>query len=346
MLTRFMTLETIEAWLRETNPERLELLWQTADKVRKQTVGDEVYFRGLIELSNYCSRNCLYCGLRGERKNLERYRMTVGEIKACVLEAKVLGYGTVVLQSGEDPGLDPEVMADLIRWIKREAGLAITLSLGERSEAVFRLWKQAGADRYLLRIETTDDAFMQVIHPGEPHGSRKANIDRLFALGYEVGSGVMVGIPGQTYGILAKDLLWFRERDFDMIGIGPHLAHPDTPLAKVNTNQPDQVPNTEVVTHKAVALTRILCPEANLPATTALATVNREDGREMALKRGANVVMPNVTPTKYRKLYEIYPSKACIDETADMCKNCLGGRILSLDRKVGKGPGARQRNKY
>ncbi len=342
MLDLNLQVQDVEAWLRESDETKLMQLWERADRIRQATVGNAVYFRGLIEVSNHCFRRCLYCGLRGERTSIERYRMTDEEIKTCVLSAKSFGYGTVVLQSGEDPGLEPERIAELIRWIKREAGLAVTLSLGEQSYEVFQLWKTAGANRYLLRIETTDDKLMQVIHPGEPHGSRKANIDRLFDLGYEVGSGVMVGIPGQTYDILAKDLTWFRDRNFDMIGIGPYLAHPDTPLASHSREHPDQVPDTELTTHKAVALTRILCPEANLPATTALATVNKTDGRELALKRGANVVMPNLTPVKYRRHYEIYPSKACIDETADMCQSCLKGRILSIGRDIGTGPGARR----
>jgi biotin synthase len=337
-----MPLETIESWLRENDAPRLEHLWSEADRIRQAQVGDEVYFRGLIEVSSYCARQCLYCGLRGNRNDIERYRLTDAEIQDCAKRGKSMGYGTVVLQAGEDPGIPPERIARLVTWIKQETGLAVTLSLGEQSEDVFRLWKTAGADRYLLRIETTDDALMRTIHPGEPHGSRKDNIDRLFNLGFQVGSGVMVGIPGQTPAILARDLAWFRDKDFDMIGIGPFLPHPGTPLGQVGSGGSDQVLNSETNTHKALALTRVLCPEANLPATTALATVNRQDGRELALQRGANVVMPNLTPVQYRSLYEIYPSKACIHETAEMCQSCLGGRISSIGRKIGVGPGARK----
>jgi biotin synthase len=338
-----LPVETIESWLRETDPGKLNQLWMEADRIRSAFVGDEVYFRGLIEISSYCSRRCLYCGLRGERQEIERYRLTDAEIQDCAIRGKSMGYGTVVLQAGEDPGLAPKRVAELISWIKQETGLAVTLSLGEQSEEVFRLWKSAGADRYLLRIETTDDALIQKIHPGEPHGSRKANLERLYQLGYQVGSGVMVGIPGQTYSILAKDIAWFREKDFDMIGIGPYLAHPDTPLGRETINHIDQVPNDEITTHKVLALTRIICPELNLPATTALATVNKTDGRELALQRGANVVMPNLTPIQYRSLYEIYPLKACINETAEMCQSCLNGRIITIGRKIGIGPGARKR---
>jgi biotin synthase len=342
-LHRDMSLKTIRAWLEETEPARLEELWAHADKVRREQVGNEVYFRGLIEISNYCTRNCHYCGIRAGRKSLQRYRLSVNEIKQCAQKAKALGYGTLVLQSGEDAGTEPERIATLVKWIKKHLGLAVTLSLGEQSLTVFKLWKQAGADRYLLRIETTNDRLLSTIHPGEPHGSRKENIERLFKLGFETGSGIMVGIPGQTYDLLAKDLAWFRQKDFDMIGIGPYLPHPDTPLNGRSGAGLLQVPNTELATYKALALVRILCPEANLPATTALATVNQTDGRELALQRGANVIMPNLTPFKYRKLYEIYPAKACIGESTEIRERFLTERIRAIGRTVGKGPGARKK---
>lgn len=330
----------LEHWLREEDPHRLEELWRTADAMREKTVGNEVHFRGLIEISSYCSRLCHYCGLRGERK-IERYRMTDAEIFECAAKAKAYGYGTVVLQAGEDPGLDPNRIAKLVARIRESTGLAITLSLGEQPEAVFRLWKQAGANRYLLRIETTDSQLLSLIHPGEPHGSRKTNVSRLRTLGYQVGSGIMVGIPGQTYASVAKDLLWFREMDLDMVGIGPYLCHPDTPLATAPKAE-DQVPNSELMANKAIALTRLLCPEANIPATTALASINKEQGRELALCRGANVVMPNLTPVKYRKLYEIYPNKACISETDEVCQACMTSRILAIGKVMGQGPGHRK----
>jgi biotin synthase len=268
--------------------------------------------------------------------------MTVDEIWSCVEKAVAFGYGTVVLQAGEDSGLHFEVIGDLVRKIKEETDLAVTLSLGEQTLETLKYWKTAGADRYLLRIETTDEALINKIHPGQPHGSRMENIYRLRDLGYQVGSGIMVGIPGQTYRIIAQDLGWFHAMDLDMIGIGPYLSHPDTPLANETSLLPDQVPNTEIMTHKVVALARLLCPEANIPATTALATVNRENGREQALLRGANVVMPNLTPAQYRKYYEIYPNKACVSETEEICQNCMSGRIVSLGRAIGSGPGHRR----
>jgi len=334
----------IVSWLKEDDPEKLEILWQEADQIRANAVGDEVHLRGLLEISNYCSRNCLYCGLRSERKNLERYRMSEKEIQECIKQLAGFGYGTVVLQAGEDPGITPESISELIQWIKEQTNLAVTLSFGEQSEETLRKWRYAGGDRYLLRIETTNQALLKKIHPGEPYGSRMDILQRIRDIGYEVGSGVMVGIPGQTYEMLAHDLLWFREMDLDMIGIGPYIPHPDTPLPMMElTAQSNQVPGTELMTNKTVALARILCPEANIPATTALATINIKNGREYALSHGANVVMPNVTPTKYRIFYEIYPNKSCIYETADVCHSCIKQRIIKLGRKIGVGPGGRKK---
>jgi biotin synthase len=336
-----LSLTDIESRLRETKPKPLAGLWAQADRVRHDSVGDAVHLRGLIELSNHCDRDCHYCGLRRGRRSLARYRMSAEEVLACAVKAVEFRFGTVVLQAGEDPGLDPTWVADLVRKIKNETGLAVTLSLGEQSEAVFRAWKQAGADRYLLRIETTNAQLLRHIHPGEPHGTRVQNLERLADLGYEVGSGIMVGIPGQTYAMLAKDIAWFRKMDLDMIGIGPYLPHPDTPLAGISEAS-DQVPRDEVTVEKTLALTRLVCPDANLPATTALATLNRAKGRENALCRGANVVMPNLTPVRYRRMYEIYPHKACIDETDEACYQCLTRRIITLGRTIGIGPGSRQ----
>lgn len=330
-------------WLRETGAEALEPLWARADAVRRAAVGDAVHLRGLIEISNICVRSCHYCGLRRESTHLTRYRMRPEEILACAREAAALGYGTVVLQGGEDPGLTREGIAELVRRIKAETGLAVTLSLGERSDADLEAWKQAGADRYLLRFETGDAEHYRRIHPGLPGGpqDRFGQLRRLRQLGYEIGTGIMVGIPGQTWDSLADDLFRFQELDADMIGIGPFLANPRTPLG---TAAAGEVPNDELTTLKAVALTRLLCPEANIPSTTALATLDPATGRELGLLRGANVVMPNVTPAPYRQLYEIYPGKACVNETAAACQGCLEGRIHALGRRVGKGPGERRRS--
>jgi biotin synthase len=271
--------------------------------------------------------------------------MTAGEILECARQAVGFGYGTVVLQSGEDDGIATDWMAALVRRIKAETPLAVTLSVGERPDGDLAAWRDAGADRYLLRFETSDRALYERIHP--PAAGRRSDriaiLRTLRELGYETGSGVMIGIPGQTCETLADDILLFRELDLDMIGVGPLIAHPDTPLgqhaAELQARDGQQVPATELMAYKVVALTRIACPWTNIPSTTALASLNRAEGRELGLQRGANVVMPNLTPARYRALYEIYPAKVCISETADDCRGCIRRRIESIGRTIARGPG-------
>jgi biotin synthase len=238
-------------------------------------------------------------------------------------------------------------MAEIVRRIKSETPLAVTLSLGERPDKDLAAWRAAGADRYLLRFETSDRNLFDEIHP--PLGNRKCDriaiLRRLKQHGFEVGSGIMVGISGQTYASVANDIALFRELDLDMIGIGPFIPHPATPLGNGMKFFPsvngEQVPNTELMVYKTVALTRLVRPDANIPATTALATINKKNGRELGLQRGANVFMPNLTPLKYRRLYEIYPAKACIAETGDACNSCLNMRIRAIGRHIGSGAGGR-----
>jgi biotin synthase len=341
--------DTIVGWLRERDPAALERLWARGDTVRAAHVGDAVHLRGLIEISNHCVRHCLYCGIRSCSEGITRYRMSADEIVACAGEAKRLGYGTVVLQSGEDPGLTRDFISGVIRTAKAETGLAMTLSLGEREDDDLRAWKAAGADRFLLRFETSDPELYRRIHPSMPGtvSDRVAQLLRMREIGYEIGSGVMVGIPGQTWDTLACDIELLRDLDIDMIGIGPFLPSPRTPLGgeaaeRLRASDEEQVPNDELTTLKVVALTRLVCPEANLPSTTALATLDPAMGREFGLVRGANIVMPNVTPPAYRVLYEIYPGKACVHETAEACQGCLERRIRSIGRHVGTGPGGRR----
>ncbi len=357
-----LTPSTVEAWLREMDEHQLEQLWREADRVRRENVGDTVHLRGLIEISNHCCRLCGYCGLRADNRGLERYRMSREEILQCAQMARDLGFGTVVMQAGEDYGITRDWLADIIREIKRRhPDLAITLSLGERPDEDLLAWKNAGADRYLLRFETSDPDLYALIHPPAPGrtlSDRIAQLKRMREMGYEIGSGIMVGIPGQTYSMVARDILLFRELDLDMIGMGPYISHPATPLARMEPADPraaerirlpmpapegEQVPNSELMTYKVVALTRLACPEANIPSTTALATLNLAQGRELGLQRGANIVMPNLTPVTYRRLYEIYPAKACIAETPDQCYVCLKSRILRIGREIGTGPGGRRR---
>jgi biotin synthase len=333
----------LTTWLRETDPARLNELWQQADSARAAHVGDEVHLRGLVEFSNHCVRSCGYCGLRADNRDIGRYRMTAGEILDCARQAVDFGYGTVVLQSGEDYGIEAHWLAGVIRNIKEQTSLAVTLSVGERSNDELQLWRSAGADRYLLRLETTNRELYDRIHPprtGQGRSDRIALLERLREIGYEVGSGVMIGIPGQTFDDLATDLQWFARLDLDMIGVGPYIPHPAGPVAGFPPAPRDrQVPNTEAMTYKVVALARLVCPDANIPSTTALATLNTATGRELGLRRGANVVMPNLTPARYRAMYEIYPAKACINETASHCHGCMTKRIESLGRSIATGPG-------
>lgn len=337
----------IIAWLREEDDQKLEELWHEADETRIAHVGDQVHLRGLIEISNYCVRRCGYCGINAGNRHIERYRMTEEEIMDCVRKAVDFGYGTVVMQAGEDYGIRREWMADIIRRIKAETPLAVTLSLGERPDEDLLAWREAGADRYLIRFETSNRELYNRIHPplGQTPSDRFAILRTLKDMGYETGSGVMIGIPGQTYHDLACDILAFHDLDLDMIGVGPFIPHAATPLGclpPVNAKI-DQVPNTEIMAYKVIALARLVCPDANIPSTTALASLNKETGRELGLMRGANIVMPNLTPPRYRMMYEIYPNKACINETSEACASCLPMRIINIGRTLGSGQGSRQK---
>lgn len=334
----------ILAWLTENDPARLDDLFHRADTARRDHVGDAVHLRGLVEFSNHCVRNCAYCGLRASNRGVDRYRLTTDQIIACAAQAVALGYGTLVLQSGEDLAVSADAMAGVVRRIKQETPLAVTLSLGERGPDEYAQWKEAGADRYLLRFETSSPRLFQSLHPrrrGQPFG-RVELLCILRRLGYEVGSGVMIGVPGQSWDDLTEDLLLMRELDLDMIG-GPYLAHPDTPLGRHPERwrlpEDEQVPADERTTYKVISLARLLCPRANIPSTTSLATINPVNGRELGLRRGANVIMPNVTPLEFRPAYSIYPNKACIGDGAETCHHCVHWRIAALGRTVGAGRG-------
>jgi len=335
----------ILTWLITTDPRALAGLFARADLVRRANVGQAVHLRGLVELSNHCRRQCVYCGLRAGNGALDRYRLTQDQVLSCAETAARLGYGTVVLQSGEDPALDAKWVSDVVRRIKQDLPMAVTLSLGERLPAELALWREAGADRYLLRFETSNPHLYRRIHPpgrGQIH-SRVELLRILRSLEYEVGSGVMIGIPGQSWLDLANDLELMRELDLDMIGVGPFLPHPRTPMGRHSGSwllpADFQVPGDELTTLKTIALARLICPRANIPSTTALATLNPQSGRERGLQSGANVIMPNVTPVEYRKAYEIYPNKACIAVAAQGCEHCLRARIAAIGRTVGRGRG-------
>lgn len=311
-----------------------DALFAAADRVRRRYVGDEVHLRGLIEFSNTCRQNCLYCGLRRDNQNVVRYRLEPDQIIDFARKAKDYGYRTLVLQSGEDPYYTLEKMQYIIGEIKK-LGVAITLSIGEKSCEEYRILKEAGADRYLLRIETTDRRLYEELDPGMSYDNRLRCLRDLKALGYEVGTGCLIGLPGQTLASLADDILFFKELDADMIGVGPFIPNPDTPLKETGGG-------TFALSRKVMAITRLLLPDANIPATTAMETLD-ENGRLIALQSGANVVMPNVTEGDYRRMYQLYPGKICINDTPAHCRACITGKIQSIGRKVSAEHGFRKK---
>lgn len=300
-------------------------LFSLADKTREEYVGDEVHLRGLIEFSNICKRQCKYCGLRCEDKFIDRYRISKENIISYAEHAVNMGYKTIVLQSGEDEYYNTDLMCEIIEGIKK-LGVALTLSIGEKTYEEYKAFKEAGADRYLIRIETTDKTLYNKMHPNMDFDNRVRCLENLGRLGYEVGTGCLVGLPNQTIESLADDILFFKEINADMVGIGPFIPHPHTPLK-------DSATGSFTLALKVMALTRILLKDINIPATTAMETLN-PNGRIIALQSGANVVMPNVTTTEYRAKYEIYPNKICINENPDKCKGCISAKIQSIGRTI------------
>lgn len=311
-----------------------EVLFSTADKIRREFVGDGVHLRGLIEFSNICKRECLYCGLRCENKNIERYRISPEDIVLYAKKAADMGYKTIVLQSGEDEFYSQKVMCKIIEDIK-SLGAALTLSIGEKSFENYKAYKNAGADRYLIRIETTDKTLYKKMHPHADFDNRVRCLKDLKQLGYEVGTGCLVGLPEQSIESLADDILFFNKINADMIGIGPFIPHPQTPLKDSETGR-------FTLALKVMALVRIIMQDINIPATTAMETLN-PNGRIIALQSGANVVMPNVTTTEYRAKYEIYPGKICINENPVHCRSCIENKIKSINRFVSEDYGFRHK---
>ena len=304
-------------------------LFQAADEVRKKYIGDEVYLRALVEFSNMCHCNCFYCGLRSENKNISRYRLSNDEIIDVAKNAVNLGFKTIVLQSGEDSFYSVDSLSEIIREIKKY-DIALTLGIGERTKDEYKALKNAGADRFLLRIETTDKNLYQALHPKMSYENRLKCLYDLKELGYETGTGCLVGLPKQTVESLADDILFFKKLDADMIGIGPLIVHPDTPLKSLNNGSFE-------LALKVMAITRLLLPDINIPATTAMETLNPH-GQIIALQSGANVIMPNLTPEKNRNQYQIYPDKASY--SVDIVKE----KIKSIGRVVSSDYGFRKKN--
>ncbi len=304
------------------------LLFEAADRIRRRIYSDAVYIRGLIEFTNYCKNNCYYCGIRRDNKHTARYRLTREEILACCEEGYRLGFRTFVLQGGEDPYYTDERVCAIVSAIRtRFPDCAITLSIGEKSRKSYQAYYDAGANRYLLRHETADVLHYGKLHPPElSPANRKRCLFDLKEIGYQVGSGFMVGSPYQTTENFIADLRFLQELKPDMIGIGPYITHAGTPFAAFPSGSFE-------LTLRLLAVLRLMFPYALIPATTALGTIHPQ-GRERGLQAGANVVMPNLSPVNVRKLYDLYENKICTREEAAQCRGCLERRVDSAGYRI------------
>lgn len=327
--------------LLELDQQNSKILFAKAAEVKEKSVGKVTYFRGLIEFANNCSKNCLYCGIRAGNENTIRYELTDESILEAARFAYERNYASVVLQSGEVSSTHFVQRVDkLIKGIKQISGgkLGITLSVGEQSEDVYQQWFESGAHRYLLRIEATQRELYNKIHPQNAHHSfdvRMKALHNLKKIGYQTGTGVMIGLPWQTTEDLAHDLLFFREFDVDMVGMGPFIEHTETPLFEYR-HLLLPLKDRLHLAFKMIAILRIMMPDINIAAATALQAIDPM-GREKAIKYGANVIMPNITPTANRKYYQLYENKPCIDEGADDCVSCLEKRIEMAGDTIGYG---------
>lgn len=317
---------------------QMKSLFAFAEGIRKECVGNGIFLRGIIEFSNFCRNSCHYCGLNKDNRILKRYRMTADEIVQGATHIASCGISTVVLQSGESEEVNAQWLAEVISEIKEKLDVAVTISVGERAYHDYKLWKDAGADRYLLKIETSDKGLYESLHPGLFFENRMRCLRDLRYLGFEVGSGNIVGLKGQTLHSLAEDIIFFKKENFDMIGIGPFIPHPGTALANADTGEP-------MLALKVLALVRIVTGDTNIPATTALAGAGR-DFRIEALHAGANVLMPNFTPQRYRRFYELYPGRRCVDEAAGSCLGCMELMAKTTKRFIDYSKGGRKYAKY
>ena len=306
------------------NNELADYLFEKARRNQQQFYGRDIYVRGLIEFTNYCKNDCYYCGIRRSNKNADRYRLTETQILSCCEEGYNLGFRTFVLQGGEDPYFTDERLAALVTQIKAAfPDCALTLSVGEHSRETYQLWCEAGADRYLLRHETANEEHYRLLHPESLSlENRKRCLRDLKELGYQVGCGFMVGSPGQTPDYLADDMLYIRELEPAMVGIGPFIPAAGTPFE----NEPA---GTLELTLFLLGLLRVMLPDVLLPATTALGTIHPL-GREKGIKAGANVCMPNLSPVDVRKKYALYDNKICTGEEGAQCRYCLSARMAAI----------------
>lgn len=303
-------------------------LFAAADSVRRGIYGTDVYIRGLIEFTNHCKNNCLYCGLRRDNRTLRRYRLSRSEILRCCDGGYSLGFRTFVLQGGEDMAFSDDDICGIVSDItEKYPDCAVTLSIGERSRESYEAYFRAGARRYLLRHETADISHYGKLHPSEMSlENRKRCLYDLSDIGYQTGSGFMVGSPYQTTDDLISDLRFLQQLRPAMIGIGPFIAHCDTPFA-------GQKNGSLTITLRLVSILRLMFPYALIPSTTALGTIH-PDGREMGLRAGANVVMPNLSPVAVRKLYSLYDNKICTGEESAQCRGCLEKRVISAGYRI------------
>ena len=325
-------------------------LFERSARVKSQFVGRKVYFRGLVEFSNICTKNCYYCGIRRANQKAERYDLTDDEILDAVRFAHENRYGSVVLQSGEvsSPAFTRRITGLLQRIQEISRGtMGVTLSLGEQSEAVYREWLENGAHRYLLRIEVSNRELYGKLHPNDhkhDYDKRLESLRTLQRLGYQTGTGVMIGLPFQTYEDMADDLFFMRDFDIDMVGMGPYIEHQETPLYQYRNQLYSEKYRFEL-TLKMIAILRIMMKDINIASTTALQAIDPV-GREKALQVGANVIMPNVTPGMYRNNYKLYENKPCTDEEAADCTNCLDVRIGMVGDEIAFGEKGDPRHYY
>lgn len=310
--------------------EAQQYLHNQANQVRIENYGNEIYLRGLIEFSNYCKQDCYYCGIRKSNLNCQRYRLSLEDIMECCKEGYELDFRTFVLQGGEDPWFTDDRMCEIVSEIRKNyPDCAITLSLGEKSRESYQRFFDCGADRFLLRHETANDEHFAKLHPEKQTlKSRMKCLQALKEIGYQVGCGFMVGSPYQTVENLAEDLLFIKEFNPQMVGIGPFIPHCDTPFRDYPKGELDTV-------LKLLSIIRLMIPKVLLPATTALATIDNK-GREKGILAGANVVMPNLSPLSVRKKYMLYDDKICTGDESAQCRKCLEGRINSVGCTVAK----------
>ncbi|MBR1486900.1 MAG: [Synergistaceae bacterium] len=326
--THSLEIDEYEKLIKNRGDESTKNLRKLADKTRREIYGNKIFVRGLIEFSNICRNDCLYCGIRKSNQNSQRYRLTAEEILECCDEGYELGFRTFVLQGGEDLFFTDEILGSIVEEIKsRHNDCAVTLSLGERSFESYKFLKDCGADRYLLRHETASKEHYEKLHPASmSYENRMKCLENLRELKYQVGCGFMVGSPFQTEKNLAQDLKFIETFKPDMCGIGPFIPHKDTPFKNFSAG-------TVELTCYLLSIIRLIYPPVLLPATTALGTIHKT-GRELGILSGANIVMPNLSPVKVRKKYELYDNKICTGEESAQCRNCLNNRMQKIGFEI------------